>query len=151
MNGELNEQQINNILSSQAVGRIACCEKGFPYIVPVTYAYDGHYIYAQSIEGKKLELMRENPNVSFEVDISHDINNWQSAVVFGQFQELEGIEAEKARELLFTRVLPLMTISEIHLHEHGEGSGHELSDASRIKPVMFRIQITEKIGRYERK
>lgn len=151
MNGELNEHQINNILSSQMVGRIACCDKGYPYIVPVTYAYDGQYIYAQSLEGKKLDVMRKNPYVSFEVDISHDLNNWQSAVAFGQFEELTGADAETARELLFNKVIPLTTISEIHQHEHGEGSGHELSDATRIKPVMFRIRIHEKIGKFERK
>ena len=53
MTGELNEQQINNLLTSQAIGRIACCDGKHPYIVPVTYSYDGHYIYGQSTEGQK--------------------------------------------------------------------------------------------------
>lgn len=150
MNGELNEQQINNILTSQLIGRLACCEGSYPYIVPVTYSYDGKFIYAQSVEGKKIDVLRKNPNVCFEVDIANDISNWQSAMVYGQFEELEKEEAEKARSLLFDKVMPLMTKSSIHQHEHDEGLGHELSDKNRVKPIMFRIKINEKSGRFER-
>lgn len=150
MNGELNEQQINNILTSQLIGRLACCDGRYPYIVPVTFAYDGKYIYGQSFEGKKIELLRKYPFVCFEVDIANDIANWQSAVVYGQFEELEVKSSEEARSLLFNKVMPLQTSSSIHLHEHDEGSGHELSDKGRIKPIMFRIKINEKSGRFER-
>ena len=150
MNGELNEQQINNILTSQLIGRLACCEDKYPYIVPVTFAYDENYIYGQSVEGRKLELLRKNPNVCFEVDIANDIANWQSAIIFGQFEELKKDAAEEARILLFNKAMPLMTKSSIHLHEHDEGERHELSDKSRIKPIMFRIKINEKTGRFER-
>lgn len=150
MNGELNEQQINNILTSQLIGRLACCDGKYPYIVPVTFAYDGQYIYGHSFEGKKIEVLRKNPFVCFEVDIANDISNWQSAVVYGQFEELEQKEAEEARSLLFNKVMPLQTVSSIHLHEHDEGTGHELSDKGRVKPIMFRININEKCGRFER-
>lgn len=150
MNGELNEQQINNILTSQLIGRLACCEGKYPYIVPVTFAFDGTYIYGHSFEGKKLDLLRKNPNVCFEVDIANDISNWQSAVIYGQFEELDAEKAEEARIELFNKAMPLSTKSAIHLHEHDEGAGHELSDKTRIKPIMFRIKINEKTGRFER-
>lgn len=150
MNGELNEQQINNILASQVIGRIACCEEKYPYIIPITYSFDGKFIYGQLIEGKKLEMLRKNPNVCFEVDISNDLSNWQSALVYGQFEELDVEDSVIARELLFNKVMPLMTASSIHQHEHFEGKGHEISDKSRVKPIMFRIQINEKSGRYEK-
>ena len=65
-------------------------------------------------------------------------------------EELEKEEAEKARSLLFDKVMPLMTKSSIHQHEHDEGLGHELSDKNRVKPIMFRIKINEKSGRFER-
>lgn len=151
MTGELNEQQINNLLTSQAIGRIACCDGKHPYIVPVTYSYDGHFIYGQSTEGQKIELMRQNPNVCFQVDISCNMDDWQSVLVFGQFEELKEETAVKAREHLFSKVVPLMTSSAIHQHEHWEGLGHELSDLSRIKPIMFRIKVNEKSGRFEKR
>ena len=151
MTGELNEQQINNILTSQAIGRIACCDGMHPYIVPVTYSYDRHYIYGQSKEKQKMELMRQNPNVCFQVDISCNMDNWQSAVVFGQFEELKDETATKAREHLFLFFLSLMKSSVIYQHENWEGGGYELSDEDRIKPLMFRIKVNEKSGRFEKR
>lgn len=52
MLGELNEIQMHNLLMSQASGRLGCSVDNQPYIVPVTYAYDGKYIYGQLTEGK---------------------------------------------------------------------------------------------------
>ena len=53
MLGELNELQIDHLLLSQFVGRIGCTNNKNPYIVPVTYVYDGKYIIGQTKEGLK--------------------------------------------------------------------------------------------------
>ena len=74
--------------------------------------------------------------------------NWQSVILFGTFHELKGKEAQKARDYLFNRVWPLLTSSTIHPHEH-EVSG-TVDDGNRIKPVMYRIKIKEKSGRFEK-
>ena len=89
MLGQLNDTQIRNILSSQAVGRLACTDGKQPYIVPVTYTYDGKYIYGQTNEGTKLKMLRKNPKVCFEVDMMTDMRNWQSVIVYGKFEELK--------------------------------------------------------------
>jgi nitroimidazol reductase NimA-like FMN-containing flavoprotein (pyridoxamine 5'-phosphate oxidase superfamily) len=148
MLGQLNNTQINNILSSQVIGRLACTDGKQPYIVPVTYTFNGEYIYCQTNEGMKLNILRKNPNVCFEVDTMTDMSNWQSVVVFGKFEELKGKEEEKAREILFGRVLTLMTSSTLHTHEH-EVNG-ELDDSNRVKFVMYRIKIDKVTGRFEK-
>ena len=149
MLGELNEMQIRNILSSQALGRLACSDGQQPYIVPVTYAYDGEYIYGQTNEGTKLKILRKNPSVCFEVDMMIDMANWQSVLVFGKFEELKNEESKKARDILFNRVFTLKTSSTIHAHEH-EVTG-ELDDANRVKHVMYRIKIDTVSGRFEKR
>jgi len=55
------------------VGRLACTENNQPYIVPVTYMYDGQNIYDQTNEGMKLNILRKNPNICFEVDRMTDM------------------------------------------------------------------------------
>jgi uncharacterized protein len=148
MLGTLTETQINNLLTMQAVGRIGCHDDKKTYITPVTYAFDGDYIYGQSNEGLKLNIMRTNPSVCFEVDSMMNMANWESVIVWGHFEELEDSAAIKAREYLYNRILDLLTSSTIHLHEHG--SSRELDDNNRIKHVMYRIRVTEKTGRFER-
>ena len=95
-----------------------------------------------------MNILRKNPNVCFEVDRMSDMANWQSVIVSGRFQELKGKEAKYARDYLFDHVLPLMTGSTIHPHQH-EVTGH-IDDSNRIKPVMYRIRIKEKSGRFEK-
>ena len=149
MLGNLNNDQVKNLLASQVLGRLACTDGKQPYIVPVTYFYDGKSIYGQTNEGMKLNIMRENPNVCFEVDSMTDMNNWKSALVFGTFEELDGEKSNMARELLFGRVLSLMTSSTVHAHEHDSGSA--IDDSSRVKYYMYKINIEKMSGRFETK
>jgi nitroimidazol reductase NimA-like FMN-containing flavoprotein (pyridoxamine 5'-phosphate oxidase superfamily) len=148
MLGELTDIQIRNILSSQVLGRLACTDTEQPYIVPVTYTYDGEYIYGQTNEGTKLKMLRKNPNICFEVDVMTDMRNWQSVIVMGKFEELKKNAAERAREILFGRVYSLMTSSTIHKHEHEANA--EVDDSTRVKHVMYRIKIKKVTGRYEK-
>jgi nitroimidazol reductase NimA-like FMN-containing flavoprotein (pyridoxamine 5'-phosphate oxidase superfamily) len=149
MLGELNEMQINNVLSSQVLGRLACADAKQPYIIPVTYTYDGQYIYGQINEGMKLKILRKNPNVCFEVDLIMDMANWQSVIVYGKFEELKNKEAEEARNILFNRVFPLLTSSTIHKYGH-EVTG-KVNNSTRIKHVMYRIKINKVTGRFEKR
>lgn len=148
MLGELNETQKMNLLCSQVVGRLACTNGLQPYIIPVTYTYDGRYIYGQTNEGQKLNTLRKNPLVCFEIDSMTDMRNWQSLIVYGRFEELKGKLAEKARALLFKNVYPLMTSSTINLYGHATNG--KVDDSTRIKQVMYRIRIKRTSGRYEK-
>jgi nitroimidazol reductase NimA-like FMN-containing flavoprotein (pyridoxamine 5'-phosphate oxidase superfamily) len=150
MLGELNELQIDHLLLSQVVGRIACTNGKLPYIVPVTYVFDGKSIIGQTREGRKLEMLRKNPNVCFEVDSMTNMANWQSALVFGTFIELKGRTAQKAREYMVNHLWPLLTSDTVHPHEH-QVSISSVDDSNRIKPVMYKIRIKEKSGRFEKK
>lgn len=148
MLGKLTDAQMQSLLTSQALGRIACTDGIQPYIVPITYAYDGHYIYGHSNEGQKISIMRKNPHVCFEVDRMTDMANWQCVLINGVFEELTGKDAEEARGIFFDRVFPLITSSTVHPHEHGVE--HTIDDSNRIKFVMFRIRITHSTGRFEK-
>lgn len=148
MLGELTNIQIQNILTSQVIGRIGCTDGMQPYIVPVTFTYDGKYIYGQSNEGKKMKILRKNPKVCFEVDVMTDMRNWQSVLLFGIFEELKNKKAIEAREILFNHVFSLKTSSTIHAHEH-EVTG-EINDKNRVKYIMYRIKIKKISGRFEK-
>ena len=147
MIGKLNEQQINNVLTSQAIGRLACTDGKLPYIVPVTYVFDGIYIYGQTCEGMKLDILRRNPEVCFQVDVMTDMRHWQSVQVRGVFEELQGAEAAEKHQYLLNHMLPIMTDSAVHAHQHEAMAAIE--DDNRIKTVVYKIKIREKTGRFE--
>lgn len=149
MLGKLNDMQMNHFLLSQAVGRIACTDGNMPYIVPVTYVFDGKDIIGQTHEGKKLKILRENPNVCFEVDSMENMVNWRSVIITGTFVELTGEEALDARKYLFNHMWPYLTSATIHPHEHNESIA-PVDDSNRVKPIMFAIKILHKTGRFEK-
>lgn len=63
MLGELNKDQIEQVLQTQAIGRIGIHADERRYVVPVTYVFDKDSVYAHLREGLKIRMMRKNPRV----------------------------------------------------------------------------------------
>ncbi|MGI6703025.1 MAG: pyridoxamine 5'-phosphate oxidase family protein [Clostridia bacterium] len=60
---------IDRILEEAIVCRIALCEGDSPYIIPMNFGYRDGCLYLHSAgEGKKIEMLKKNRNVCFEVD-----------------------------------------------------------------------------------
>ena len=148
MLGELNQQQIWNLFNSQVLGRLGCCHNNQVYIVPVAYAFEDGTIYIYTKEGLKVDIMRQNPEVCFEVDKVHDMANWQSAIAWGKFEELEGDEANRALQLLTNKLVPLIT-SEMFRPLYALHRGPELVN-SKMKMVVFKINVRRSTGKYEK-
>lgn len=144
MLGELNERQINDLLREEQLGRIGCHAGGVTYVVPVQYVFDGSYIYALSAEGMKLRMMRENPRVCFEVEHVERWYRWQTAIVWGTFEELHGGNAERAYHLLHQRLTPVV--------EFESRASADIPPAPGINGapfVLYRIKVEERTGRFE--
>lgn len=151
MLGSLNNEQIDRLLSAEVVGRVACHAEGRTYVVPVTYAYDGSTIYGHTGEGMKVRMMRQNPDVCFEVDRMENMANWQSVIAWGRFEELHGTAAAHAMGLLMDRLLPLIS-SDTAAPTHGlDPSDVHRADVAGRHAVVYRIVIREKSGRFEKR
>ena len=141
-------QEIEKLLSKQVVGRIGCSNSDMVYVVPISYAYDGEYVYCHTHEGLKIDIMRKNPAVCFEVDRLHTMGNWQSVIAHGQFEELrEPALRAQALKKLHERVLPFVSSETTHLSPEWP---FPTQDFGRIEGITFRIRLENKSGRYER-
>lgn len=148
MFGKLNTQEIERLLESQLVGHIGCQYGASVYVVPISYAYDGDYIYCHTQEGMKIDCMRKNPKVCFEVDHQQNMANWESVIAWGEFEELQDTEQRnKALRRLHERILPLIASETVQLSPDWPFPPEEFSE---IKGVTFRIRLTEKTGRSEK-
>lgn len=99
---ELSNEEIDGFLREQFVARIGCHVDGETYVVPVIYAWDGECAWVMSIEGRKVEMMRANPQVCLEVD-EYERGSWRSVILWGRYEELAGAEHAKAIALLVAR------------------------------------------------
>jgi uncharacterized protein len=127
----LPEDQIEELLRSAIVGRIACCDHGGrPYLVPLAFGYDGNALYAHSGPGRKIQIMRQNPLVSVEVDEATAADRWRSVVAEGRYEEIsQPAEWQRALRMIYPEPASLPALP-------GE-------------TVLFRIVLTQKSGRFE--
>ena len=131
---ELSAEGIEALLRTAIVGRIACCGHGRtgdgrPYLVPLAYGYDGEAVYAHSGPGRKLDLMRAEPRVTFEVDEAAAPDRWRSVIAEGTFQEINDPRQRGAA---------LQVI-------YGADGDPDLGSQT----VVFRLRLTSRSGRYE--
>jgi len=149
MLGILSNSQINGILENNINGRIGFTDGKIVHIVPITYLYDGIYIIAHSKDGLKIKIMRQHPNVCFQVDEILDQTNWKSVLAWGNYEELiEPRERHYALDRLI-RLVNNLKMSETAFITHvGSNEGH-LVNPEEIKTIVFRIKIENKTGRFE--
>ena len=147
MIGKLSTHEIDVVIKQQVIGRLGCHADDITYVVPISYAYDGDYIYSHTLEGMKLDIMRKNPKVCFQVDAMDNMANWQSVIAWGEFEELREKEMrDEALQKLVNRVLPMISSETTHLSPQWPFPS---KDIGSIKGIVFRIRIKEKTGRFE--
>ena len=149
MLGELNPEMAEELLKTQLLGRIGCHADGVTYVVPVHYAYEAPYIYANSAKGLKIDIMRKNPLVCFEIDKIKDFFNWQSVVCQGEFAEISDItEAQNAMQKIVNRIEPHLQKAEDAHPAHGiTDSAYDIGVTTEL--VVYKIKLTSKSGRFE--
>lgn len=148
MFGELTRKEIEEVLARQIVGRIGCHADGRTYIVPISYAYDGEFIIAHTVEGLKIQMMRSNPGVCFEVDVFENMANWKSVISWGIFEEIENnYERNLAIQKLSKRIFPEISSKTVQLSPQWPFRPDE---PDKIPGIFFRIRLYEKTGRYEK-
>ena len=148
MLGILSKTEIEDLLNSNNLGRIGCSFNGKTYVVPVNYVYDGRSIIAHSTDGLKIQMMRKNPSVCFEVDRIENNKNWQSVITQGTYMEMmEERERYDAMKLFVDRLLKLKISTTAHPPEMAP---ERLRSITSAKPVIYKILLLEKTGRYEK-
>jgi nitroimidazol reductase NimA-like FMN-containing flavoprotein (pyridoxamine 5'-phosphate oxidase superfamily) len=101
------KSEISEILASNTICRIALSRNDTPYIVPMSYGYADGAIYLHSAgEGTKIDIIRENHRVCFEVtDFVEPVPGnkacdfsvrYRSVVGFGKIEIVEDIEEKQA-------------------------------------------------------
>ena len=149
MLGDLNPHEIEALLTNEVVGRIGCHANGVTYVVPITYAYNEGYVYAHSKEGMKIQMMRLNPMVCFEIDNMEDPENWQSVITWGRFEELKGDHRRSGLEKITERLCSRKS-SETSMPSLETDAGYQNS-MGPYKGIIYRIKLLEKSGKYEMK
>ena len=147
MLGEMKSQDIDKLIREQVIARLGCYSDGKVYVVPVSYAYDGAYFYLISKDGMKIEMMRKNPSVCLQIDEMKNISNWQSVVLWGEFEELTDLKDRNyALRQLMNRITPMYSNERFRITPDWPFHNDE---PETVPGVVYRIRISERSGRFE--
>ncbi|MBD3179861.1 MAG: pyridoxamine 5'-phosphate oxidase family protein [Candidatus Latescibacteria bacterium] len=143
--GEIKKRsEIDEIIAGCKVCRLAAIAGGEPYIIPISFGYDGKNLYLHTgLKGRKITAFEENPRVCFEfeegvelIEGGDDPCSWsfsfRSVIGYGEISELYG---DKKRAGL-NRIM-----------EHYSGREWEFDEEMMPKTRVWMIEISEISGR----
>lgn len=136
---------ILEILSKSEIVRVAMMDGDKPYIAPLNFGYFDNSLYIHSApEGKKIELIKKNNRVCFEITMKHEIirpdlscewtTKYRSVIGYGTVELVEDFE-EKKRGL------------DIIMAQHGRKDGNIYKDKQVEFIVILKISIDEISGK----
>jgi uncharacterized protein len=141
---EMSASECLEALANAPVGHLACARDNQPYIVPMNFAVDRDYLYVYGFTtvGQKVEWMRSNPLVCFEIDDVVNHNHWMSVIVFGQYEELpDKPEFESARKRAYAHIQ-----KRVMWWEPGYISQDHRDQPNSLIPLFFRIKVEKMTG-----
>ena len=137
--------EIDAMIRDCDVCRLAFAVSNEPYLVPVSFGYDGECLYFHTApSGKKIDCIAANDRVCFELEcnvqqVKHDKKpchwsfSFESVIGFGNVHELLSLE-EKTRGLN-------------HIMEHYSGQCWEFDKAAVDATRVWKIAITSVTGK----
>jgi nitroimidazol reductase NimA-like FMN-containing flavoprotein (pyridoxamine 5'-phosphate oxidase superfamily) len=131
-----------DLLKRTHVCRLACAQGLQPYVIPISFAFHGEFIYSFSTVGKKIEWMRANPLVCVEVDEIISRYEWQTVVIFGGYQELPDTSEFSGLRVAAHDLLAKTA----KWWEPGYVKTLHQGEARLLEPIYFRILISKIFG-----
>ena len=138
-------REIDEIIRAALVCRIAFANGDEPYVVPISFGYDGKALFIHTAKrGRKIEFIENNSRVCFEVEANvalktdeGDACQWtfefESVIGYGTIIELDSAE-EKSRGL-----------NQIMLHYSGRE--WDIDEAATATTRVWRIDVESVTGK----
>ena len=135
---------IEAIIKKALICRLGLSDGENPYIVPLSFGYKDKTLYFHSAAtGKKIDIIRKNPRVCFEIDINSEIIKAEDACKWGmRYQSVIGYgkavllqNAEEKREAL-----------KIIMSQYSDRSHHFIEKKVQ-KVAVIKVVIEDMTGR----
>ncbi len=139
------ENEIREILEAGDICRLGLCDNNIPYIVPMNYGYcDNHLYFHSARSGKKIDIIKENNQACFEIEVDTDLvekelacdwgMTYRTVIGFGTLVEVtDSLEKKKGLCAL--------------MQQYAGQAVWEFPDRSVAKVVVFKMNIDHMTGK----
>ena len=140
----LDREEIESIIKKADVCRLGLSDNNIPYIVPLNFGYRDSCLYFHTPKvGKKIDMIKGNNRVCFELDINHEVvradnpcdwnMKYQSVIGYGRAFLLEDIdEKRQALDVII---------------EHYSGQTGEYAEKLVDRLAVIKVQIESMTGK----
>ncbi len=138
------KNEIESIIHKSQVCRLGFVDEGLPYIVPLCFGYRKNTLYFHSAkQGRKIEILRRNPQVCFEFDVDAHIHSGETACAWGmKYRSVIGFgrasfidDPEEKRKAL-----------DIIMTQYADGT-FEYSEKALGKALVIKVEIESMTGK----
>jgi nitroimidazol reductase NimA-like FMN-containing flavoprotein (pyridoxamine 5'-phosphate oxidase superfamily) len=105
----LSNDDARKLFADAKVVRLGCIENGEPYVVPISCLLEDNYLYSHSLNGTKINALRENPRACVQVDEIESALSSRSAIAFGRYEEITDPDARAEILNKLFRLFPMLT------------------------------------------
>jgi nitroimidazol reductase NimA-like FMN-containing flavoprotein (pyridoxamine 5'-phosphate oxidase superfamily) len=141
----LDKSIINKILTESEICRIAMLDGTEPYMVPLNYGYADNVIYMHSApEGRKIELLKANNWVCFEMEYAQEIikqdepcgwtTKYLSIIGYGNIEIITDLESKKKG-------------LDIIMQKYGYSGQSKYNEGSLSRMVLLQLKVEKVTGK----
>lgn len=136
--------EIDALIRSARVLRLGLADGKEPYVVPLSFGYDGGSLYFHcALQGRKLDVIRRNDLVCFEMDELLSIEEAEEACAWGaRYRSVMGTGRAAVLEDRESKRRGLATI----MAQYSD-RGHGFSDHDVDRVCVVRVDITSLSGK----
>ncbi len=138
-------EEMVEIIEKAPVCRLGLCQDNVPYVVPMNFGYSDGFLYVHCArEGRKMDMIRANPRICFEIDTDLEViraeqpcdwgMKFASVIGFGTASVLEDPE-EKKRGL------------DAIMEHYGSKPAQPYSEAILKHTAVIKVEVEEMTGK----
>lgn len=146
-----NAKSIINIIDNCKVFRVAMSVQDIPYIVPLNFGYSYkndmfEFYFHSAMEGKKLDVIKINPLVCFEMDCDHELTTAELACSYGyNYKSIIGNGKVQIVDNIDEKILSLKYLMKHQTGKEFEFTTEQVSNVAVCKIVVTEISAKERM------
>ncbi|MFU8868345.1 pyridoxamine 5'-phosphate oxidase family protein [Natronococcus sp.] len=118
---EMNDSEVRNFLSTQKTGVLGLPDEGAPYLIPLSFGYDGdsrlYFTYLLGSSSRKEALTERAEGASFLAFSVDTAYNWESVLLSGRISAVSESSWDELEEVLADVWRPSLLESASHSGE----------------------------------
>ena len=136
--------ELEAILRSAQICHLSMVDEGKPYVVPLNFGYEDNALYFHSApEGRKINILRKNPEVCFSVVARHEIVVSERACSWTA--EFSSVTGTGKAAILTDRAVKEKGLT-VLMSQYSDEK-YDFSDEELDGVVVIRVEIEEMAGK----